>query len=450
MTVLKSKLDIGSDPVGAVAAVASPLPAPVEPRAGGDIVQGGRSIYYSAFAATGAGLSLWVPIFLQCLAVSWLVTELHRNLVPRSWPVSALATLVLLACFSSLALFANLIMPDIWASAAIIALALLWSPSVTLSNGAKWLIAGILCFSALSHSSHIALIAAMCLTYAAVRLSGRAGLRGRQALALPMIAVLAGVLGQVAFGLAVHGIYGTRILERPHITAHLVDLGPGAEHARESCPESGYALCAYRDKLPVDWIAFMFSRSDDTAIFAVADTETQKELAEEQLRFAIDTVKAYPAATIAGLSLDGIRQLWTLSVTDVPLNRATTGNFLNRNFTPAVAETIRTTQVYRNPGMAGTMTRVIEITSALSLVFLAIWAIAAIRGDGAVLPPGTGTVVATILGGVILNALICGILASPYGRFQARVVWLLPMLVILLAAAMYDARRDRKTQPMEV
>jgi len=37
-----------------------------------------------------------------------------------------------------------------------------------------------------------------------------------------------------------------------------------------------------------------------------------------------------------------------------------------------------------------------------------------------------------LLLGLFLNALICGVLASPYGRFQARIIWLLPVLAALV------------------
>jgi hypothetical protein len=44
---------------------------------------------------------------------------------------------------------------------------------------------------------------------------------------------------------------------------------------------------------------------------------------------------------------------------------------------------------------------------------------------------------AVVLLGILANALICGVLASPYDRFQARVIWLLP----LMAAAGFALRR---------
>ena len=49
--------------------------------------------------------------------------------------------------------------------------------------------------------------------------------------------------------------------------------------------------------------------------------------------------------------------------------------------------------------------------------------------------------------GVVVNGLVCGVLASPYDRFQARVVWLVPFLVIAgwLVARRRDAGRGAPT-----
>ena len=38
-----------------------------------------------------------------------------------------------------------------------------------------------------------------------------------------------------------------------------------------------------------------------------------------------------------------------------------------------------------------------------------------------------------VLMGVLANAIICGALASPYDRFQARVIWLVPLVALAVA-----------------
>src|SRR5690606_14683464 len=111
---------------------------------------------------------------------------------------------------------------------------------------------GILIFGVLSHSSHLALLLSMT---ALATVAWIVSPRVRRLTGFPPIAVLGlcafcGVAGQVAFTLVVEGVYGRPPIHLPFVTAHLVDLGPGTDHARSACPQAGYALCAYLDRLP--------------------------------------------------------------------------------------------------------------------------------------------------------------------------------------------------------
>ena len=394
-------------------------------------VYAGRSIYYSILAFSGLVTTVWLPIVLQCLVLSWLVVMLYRHLLADAWAPGALLALAVLAGASSAALFANLIMPDIWAGLAVLALALLWTPQVALGRAERLTILLVLGFSALVHNSHLALIAVMCMGYALLRATGRVGAGSRQGIVIPATAVAVAVCGNLAFGFAVETAYGSPPLQRPHVTAHLVELGPGTAHARSACPAAGYALCEFEPKLPVGWIPFLFSRAEADSVFATASPATQRALASEQLRFARDTIVAYPFATLGGLAFDGVRQLWTLSVDDVPQTRATEG-FLEAGFPAEVSDLVRRTLIYNHPELVEGLTRAIEIVTLLSAAYLA-WAVW--RGRGAPLTGDMRTVAATLLAGLVLNAMICGVLASPYGRFQARIVWLLPLLAVLVAMA---------------
>lgn len=46
--------------------------------------------------------------------------------------------------------------------------------------------------------------------------------------------------------------------------------------------------------------------------------------------------------------------------------------------------------------------------------------------------------------GVLMNAVICGVLAFPYDRFQVRVIWLLPLAALLASSMTWEQRRRLK------
>jgi hypothetical protein len=50
-----------------------------------------------------------------------------------------------------------------------------------------------------------------------------------------------------------------------------------------------------------------------------------------------------------------------------------------------------------------------------------------------------------VVSGVILNAIVCGALSGPWGRYQARVMWLLPMIAMLLFEHWRRSRGDVHT-----
>ncbi len=432
------------------AAPADPAAAPADPAAGADASNGlrsGRSVYYGALAWLGWQLSIWLPALVQCLALAWLVMLHTRTLVGRHWQTVTITILALLAFGSSAGLFAALVMPDIWIGLAVLALARLWMPGIRRSAAEKTGLFAILAFSVLSHSSHLAVLAVMVAGAAGLwALSALRGVRfpiGGGQLVLPLLALGVGLAGQIAFGVAVRMISDAPPLGRPHITAHLVDLGPGTRYAQESCPESGYALCAYADRLPVDWIAFLFSRDPETGVAAIAPVDVQRALADEQIRFALGTLAAEPVATLGGLTYDGVRQLWTLSIEDVAQTRRSQ-TFLESNFPADLVALTQASRLYDTPEMLVVVTRITQISTALAGVLLAALLLTGrARGmaggpaeRGRRLDPQLRALLWIVLAGLVINALVCGILASPYGRFQARIAWLLPFLALLSLAAM--------------
>ncbi len=399
---------------------------------GDGIIYSGRSIYYGGLAYAGWITTIWLPIAVQCLTLAWLTAGQSRLLLGTSWRRGTLLIAAALAFGSSAGAFAGLLMPDIWSGLAVLALALLWSPGDPLTRGPQVVLLAILTFAALSHNSHVALIGILLVACLVLRPLLATSLRpGRAALAVPALALGIGIAGQLAFTATVEATYGHPPLSRPFITAHLVDMGPGTAFARETCPTPAYAICAFVDRLPTDWIAFMFSRSDSDGVFATADAATQHALANEQVSFVLGTLASRPLATVGGLAMDGIRQFWVLTVADVPITRQSQA-FLEDSFPPDLTALITATRIYNHPSWATGLTYLIEITSLGSALALAIWVFR--RGRSAVTPSlyRLETLVLICVSGVIANALICGILASPYGRFQARIVWLLPMLVLYI------------------
>ncbi len=418
--------------VGESDAILAGVSGPATDAASDDSIIAGRSIYYSFIAWTGAAtLGLGAIVALQSLILSVLIVMAVHTIWPGAPPAARLiATLTLsggLAFLTSAGFFVSLVLPDIWAGIMILAFALLIANGPHLGRASCAALGAVLAFAALVHTSHLLLLATLAGLLAIAMLHPpMRRIVAPRCLVVPASALAFGLAGHAAFSLVVTGVTGQPPLTMPLVTAHLVDMGPGTRLAQETCPDSGFAICPYVDRLPADWIAFVFSRDPRTGVFGTVPRSVQRALSEEQVSFALAALAAEPLAMTGGLLRDGIAQLWHLSVDDVPLT-AKNETFLAENFTQEVAATIRGSAIWNRPWAAPALSRLIQVGTGFAVAGLFVLALSRRlprRG-----PLATLLLICVI--GLVLNALICGILASPYGRFQARVAWLLPFLLAL-------------------
>lgn len=397
-----------------------------------NITYAGRSIYYSFFAWTGAEtVGLAAVAALQALALAILIVMAVQTVLPAASTMSFMMVAGSLsgglALLTSAGFFVSLIMPDIWTGMMILAFALLMSQSPSIGRSSRFALFTIITLAALFHTSHLLILTAMIGVLALVmRLPSYSQMMAPRRLVLPALAVILALAGNTVFSAAITAITGHAPLTRPFITAHLVEMGPGTRLIQRTCPNNGFAICPFVERLPTDWISFLFSKDAQTGVFAMAPSEIQRAISAEQARFAIATLAAEPLATTGGLIRDGITQLWQLSVDDVPLSLNNEA-FVAGNFTPQVAATIRGSTIWGHPWLAPALSKLIQVGTALSAIGLLVMALySRVPRHGPI-----ATVLLVCLLGVVLNALICGMLASPYGRFQARVSWLLPLVLVL-------------------
>lgn len=408
------------------------------------LVYTGRSVYYSGFVWFARKLlGLEGVVILQALTLTALLVPITRLARPAAGPASRqMAVLALcagLGLISSAGLFVSLIMPDIWAGLLILAMGLTVALGTRLEWPARLALGSIMALATLFHTSHLLLLASLTglVALLMIRPSWRRHL-GVWSVGVPTLAVIIGLAGSAAFSIFVTWTTGRPPVSRPHVTAHLVEMGPGTQLMQDTCPESDFVLCAYADRLPTNWMDFLFANDTETGVFDTVPNHIRRALADEQARFALATLAAEPWGTVSGLLQDGVSQLWSLSVDDVPFTR-NNADYLAGAFWEEVVEATQASAIWDRPWMPAAFTRLTQVSAALAVAGLL----------GLVLAgrlPRSGPLAMLILvclGGLVLNALICGILASPYGRFQARIVWLLPLLLGLAILSTFGSTTSK-------
>lgn len=397
----------------------------------------GRSLHYGLFTYLSTALTQgWTLVWAQAAVLAWLVALSCRLFLPDGWIRASVLTAAGLAVLTPASFFVGLLTPDIWSGFLVTGVALLLAAREKLSGREIWALWIIVVFAALAHASHLALLLSMTTLGGLALLIPRLRplLSGRTLATLLGAAVL-GIAGQIPPSALTKTVTGQSPLALPHFTAHLVDLGPGTRLVQETCPQSGYAVCAFADRLPMDWAAFMFDDDPRTGAYWISEPAVQRALSAEQVGFLLDVVAAYPFSTLGGLALDGVEQLWTLSVEDVPMPPRK-AEFLANFFQPELVEMTHASAMYNHPGLRHLVTALGYLSLAGSLLFAIALSSRSVstsplRHD---LEATIFTFVGVVVIGLVLNALICGILASPYGRFQARLIWLLPFAVLVMGA----------------
>ena len=198
-------------------------------------------------------------------------------------------------------------MPDVFAALAILAVAVLGAYWPRLTNVERGLLAVLLWFSLVAHSSHFATM--MVLIPGLAWVAYRAGWpHWRRRAALLASCMLLAWMADWGFKQAVVVYTGMPPVRLPHLTARLIDLGPGTRFLKANCPQVGYAACVYVANYPTEWKDFLFSPEPQKGA-ALSDPELKRRISTEQVALAIDVLRSDPVAVVKGLSMDVFRQV---------------------------------------------------------------------------------------------------------------------------------------------
>jgi hypothetical protein len=440
---------------GAPPARAAGLSAPQE-----GVVLAGRSVYYGALleAAHLAG-SLWWAAAFQALCLAWLL----YLLLVEEWGLAMpafLATTATLALATPAGLFTGLLMPDIFAGIAILATAWLLAGGAALRPGRRAALALLLLFALCAHASHLATVAVLLAAALAWRVgsalhqpeASRSALRYRPAaigLAWVAACVVGAWLAEAAFSQAVTRAVGAPPLRLPHLTARGVDHGPGLAYLREVCPglapSERWAACEFLDRYPMAWTDFLFEPDPARGVFAPADPATKRRLSQEQAALAWQVLRHDPWGVLGGMAADVVRQLGLVHIDIWGLGPRELALYEGR-VPPALMAAMQASRGAREPGWQALFSAITQTSAVASAVLLGVLAW---RSRRARRPAAAGThldahadthpdvrtaaLTTWVLAGLLLNAAVCAVAAAPLDRFQARVVWLLPLLALGLA-----------------
>ncbi|WP_448502521.1 hypothetical protein [Sphingomonas sp.] len=402
----------------------------------------GRSVYYGVFNAMLAAIgTTWLIAAVQCYVVAVTIAVVWMRC--GFGPVSYILAIAFLSVATGLSVFSVTLLPDILMGASMLALAATLAIFSALRRKDIAFLTFVMAYGALSHDSNL-LALILALLAAALVMAIRPALRPWRKLLPLAIACCTGVVGSLLFWATAVAATGDAPRRLPHLTAKLSTTEEGRRFLHKACPDAGFAVCAFAPAANSgNWIDFLFSRSTDKGVYAIADPATKRALADEQLRFGVAMLADDPPAMMALQFRSITEQLARFSLSD--LDTSAKRHFISANMSESVRDQVRATRGYSGTALFSRISHASYVSTVAAMFAIALLWMARLRQRRAA---SIDALTALLGAGIVLNAIICAAIAGAYDRFQARVIWVLPLAAILLALAHFTAQRNfRRSNP---
>jgi hypothetical protein len=405
-------------------------------------VAGARSPTFSLYIYQIENLGgSWALLFIQSLISAFVIW----NIVDRFGEFRYYGVIILaLAVASSLPINIGFLMPDLFTGLSLLILMYILSGAIRYDLNSIFLVL-IFVFGLTTHASNpiIAAIASVVLLIGtSVMRRGGGWLFSLRGFCLVWCSLAVSLGISVAYGSLAFAIGHQPLNSPPFLTARLVADGPGREYLSEACHQNprAYALCAFRDRPLNNSNDFLWSRDPRAGVFEVANYETRLELIHEQTRFVMATAAYRPVELTTSIVRNAVALLFAFKIDESYADP--TIYMRDKEFASIFSRLLPNGRACLTNASACKPNLDVRVLDALMLcgllsscVFLL--ALALLRKLTGIY--AFGVVGAVTL--VIVNATVCAALSGPFERYEARLIWILPLFALMGIGILIDARR---------
>lgn len=413
-----------------------------------------RPAAYGLLLAASSALDFWPVLLVQATATIWivgLVLRAHdvdfdlmqpgsrKSTAPFSAPslgrrlAILLTVLAVLSVVTTLPWLTGILLTDIFAGLAILALHLVVFRADRLSGWERPALIVFIGFAIATHSATFGMLALMAAGGLALWLLRRdiipaGGLRHALiavalgcGLTLSANAVVAGKLAWTPGG---YGILFGRMLEAGIVDRYLAD----------HCPDPQLRLCPRRKTLPRNADAFLWGGSDFDKLGRFDG------LGAEMRQIVLGSVRDYPLMQLK-VALGGIlQQLVSVRSGEGVIDQIWHTYGIMKRYTPETLPAMRAAR-QQHGGIGFDALNLLHVPVALFAILLLPTLIWAGMRSPALAP--FGSLAATIGAALLANAFVCGALANPHDRYGARLAWIAVLAVIIAGPAALSRWRGR-------
>lgn len=377
----------------------------------------------------------WPIIALNALLTAYVIWLVARSIFPQQTIVSFFALVVPLSALTGLGWFVSLVMPDIYGPLLYLCVYLLVFAMESLSRAERLSIALIAWWSVASHVTHLMLGAGLCAFLALPLLvRWRSDLPRLRAIGLLAIIVATAAAAHLALHTYLYGEPSLNGKGPPFLMARVLVDGPGREYLRQRCGDAKLVICGYLSRPAADTDDFLWKVD---GIWMSASPATQDELRHEEMPLVIGTLRTYPRQELRISAEHFWEQLLNYGLWGYDPN-AWVEHMFDRVLPGARSRYLQTRQA-RGELPDEFSSSVQEWTVIASLVLIGVFATLVLRRR----PERFIGLSAVVTFVIIANAFVTGVFSNVEDRYQARVVWLLPLLSILFVLQWLEYRRSR-------
>ncbi|MEO0487323.1 MAG: hypothetical protein AAF092_15565 [Pseudomonadota bacterium] len=413
-------------PADGTAATATAAAAEAGPR----IVAGGRSVYYGMliYLPTFFG-TLWVSVVLQ-MAIVLAATLVALGPIFKGAREYALGTLALVGLTTSAGFFVVYLMPDIFLAAMILSFGSLMAFWKQHGWGARLFLLAIIFAACIFHKAHIAVLGCSLLVYAAGHIVfARNVSRLLAPAAITAVTLVVATVMTAAVPMAIERFLGAKTVDPPFPLVRVVTDGPGESYLRDTCPELGHVLCDHLDKLPQGMDEFLWA---EHGVYKSLTPQQKIELGEDQVGFVLAAFRHDPMGQLIATSTNIVDQLISFDVTEFAVFDAILDAIENR-LPPEIGESAVKSRIAGHVfplELVSTLQAIVVIASALYILYVLVMDKRARAEVSSV--EGLKPFLYVLAIGLALNAMISGAVSEPHDRYQARIIWLIPLTSFII------------------
>ena len=396
-----------------------------------------RPVPYGLLLAAGRWPDFWPVLVVQSALTVWVMALVLRAHGLGGRPLLLTGMIAALSIFTTLPWLTSILLTDIFAGLAVLALYLLLMRDEALTRAERVGLIVLAAFSAATHNATLAVLLALLALAVLIRLVDRRRVPlarlGRGALAL-----LLGVVIMFASNLLVTGKLGWSRGGYALSFGRMLEDGIVKKYLDAHCPDKTLRLCPYKDALPRDADDFLWGGGvfDKLGRFAGMD--------DEMRRIALACLRDYPGLQLKSALSETVTQLAMVDTGAGVVNSVWNTYETIENFVPAAVPAMKAARQQR-VGLSFTAINFVQVPIAwLAMLLLPVIAVVALRRTRYV---DIGELAAAMTLATLANAGVFGTLATAHSRYGARVVWLAVFVVAVALVSVVQRRAAAAALP---